>query len=76
MADESGLFSQAMEVGRELLSPLATQREENNELTEERERVNKQALRDVMDPNQAPTLGLIRLASAEEMYTAVKCLTK
>ncbi|MBC8399121.1 MAG: hypothetical protein H8E16_18750 [Flavobacteriales bacterium] len=49
MIDESGLFSQAMEAGRELLSPLATQREENAELTEGQERVNDNALRDVMD---------------------------
>jgi len=53
MAEESGLFSQAMEAGREFLSPLATQREENNELTEEEERVNERALRDVMDPNSS-----------------------
>ena len=54
MADEeSGLFSQAVERGLELLSPLATQREENTELTEEQERVNDDALRDVMDPNSS-----------------------
>ena len=56
MADESGLFSQAsqaVERGMEFLSPLATQREDNNELTEEQERVNGDALRDVMDPHSS-----------------------
>ena len=53
MAEESGLFSQALDAGREFLSPLAGQREEDNKLTEEEERVNEQALRDVMDPNSS-----------------------
>ncbi len=78
MADESGLFSQAMEVGRELLSPLATQREENTELTEEQGRINDQAPTLGMSWTriQAPTLGVVRIASADEMNTAIKCLTK